>query len=355
VYSIYSERITKLLHTFEISKPIFGIPSNYVATPRLVAEVSRVGGLGVIPAGFMYPEEIAAFVSQVREITVAPIGVELFAPQAFQNADEKSLALLDRSMTDIRAGYGLKPVRPIRPLNFEEQFRAVLNLNIPVLGVSLGGLREPYMEELEAKGVRTYGVASNFRDARVLRSSGVNAIVAKGWEAPGLLSCCEVPEEDSQIGSFTLFEECCRAMDIPVLACASILTQNMVRAALDLGISGIAITDALLGATEGSLSASGRTNLPYLTSHASRVTKLAYGRSARTLYSGILEDMQAAGIKPLPFPWQFMAMRDIYAHGLENGELSDAPIEFGQAAYLFTHESARSIVQTFDDWVVECL
>ena len=48
------------------------------------------------------------------------------------------------------------------------------------------------MEELEANGISVFGIASNLRDAKVLVSSGVNAVVAAGWAEEGLLSHEEI-------------------------------------------------------------------------------------------------------------------------------------------------------------------
>ena len=57
-----------------IQAPLAGGPS----TPELAAAVSAAGGLGFIAAGYKSPGALAADITRTRELTSAPVGVNLF-------------------------------------------------------------------------------------------------------------------------------------------------------------------------------------------------------------------------------------------------------------------------------------
>ena len=49
------------------------------STPALAAAVSAVGGLGFLAAGYKSPDELRADITRTRELTSAPVGVNLLA------------------------------------------------------------------------------------------------------------------------------------------------------------------------------------------------------------------------------------------------------------------------------------
>src|SRR3954447_18240771 len=57
-----------------VQAPLAGGPS----TPELAAAVSAAGGLGFLAAGYKSPGALAADITRTREITSAPVGVNLF-------------------------------------------------------------------------------------------------------------------------------------------------------------------------------------------------------------------------------------------------------------------------------------
>lgn len=72
---------------------------------------------------------------------------------------------------------------------------------------------------------RVFGLASNLRDAKVLVSSGVKAVVAVSWAEGGLLSYEEVPAYGAEVDSLALWPECARALKVPVIAAGSVMTE----------------------------------------------------------------------------------------------------------------------------------
>jgi NAD(P)H-dependent flavin oxidoreductase YrpB (nitropropane dioxygenase family) len=58
--------------------PIVQSGMGRVAGPELAAEVSRAGGLGILAALNLSPEELRAQIRRVRELTDRPFGVNLW-------------------------------------------------------------------------------------------------------------------------------------------------------------------------------------------------------------------------------------------------------------------------------------
>src|SRR5438552_17493306 len=61
-----------------IEHPIIQSGMGRVAGPELVAEVSRAGGLGILAALNLTPDELRAQIRRVRELTDRPFGVNLW-------------------------------------------------------------------------------------------------------------------------------------------------------------------------------------------------------------------------------------------------------------------------------------
>src|SRR5690554_6400998 len=79
-----------LTDKLQIKYPIIQAPmAGGVTTTELVTAVSLHGGLGMIGAGYMSPEQLLEQIQEVKEKT-ATFGVNLFVPQAV-NVDEDKI------------------------------------------------------------------------------------------------------------------------------------------------------------------------------------------------------------------------------------------------------------------------
>ena len=170
----HQNQIERVQWYFDIEKPIFCRPSFCWQTPELIAQASNSGALGVLSAGLMTPEELAENVGRIRELTDKPFAVEIF-PEQKTAFDEKKFELLNKALRPVREDLGLDDPEVPKGIDFEAQFKKILDLDVKILGVCLGGLREPYMEALEEKDVRIYGVSSNLKDSKVLKLSWLRA------------------------------------------------------------------------------------------------------------------------------------------------------------------------------------
>src|SRR3990172_2248014 len=71
---------TKLCDILGIEYPIVLAGMGGVARHRLVAAVSDAGGLGIIGAAIMGPDELREEIRKVRELTDKPFGVDILLP-----------------------------------------------------------------------------------------------------------------------------------------------------------------------------------------------------------------------------------------------------------------------------------
>ncbi len=334
-----------ITEVFNIQYPIFAIPSPLYATEELVAGASESGALGVFPSYFQTPNEIRKTVTNIRRITEKPFGILLVPPQK-KKENPKLVQYAVEALKPIRESYHLQEPNLEVP-KFDEQFQTVLELNVPVVGNCLGGFREPYMDALEERGIHSFGIASNLRDAKVLESSGVQAVVAKGWESAGLVSNSEVPNRDSLIGSEVLREECLRALRTPILVDTALHSHKKMKSFLESGCQGFALSDALIGAAETGLPPDWLELLRYTTDGSSTVSNYTYGHPARVLRNQFINELEEAEFQALPFPQQWFLMKDIFEKAKSSGRLQDYPLDFGQMGYQFPTGSVREIIEEY--------
>src|SRR5688572_12472117 len=85
-------------YVLNIKYPIIQAPmAGGVTTPELIAAVSNAGGLGMLGAGYMSPEEIQKNIQEIKQLTKNPFGVNLFIPETSelnQEEMEKAIELL---------------------------------------------------------------------------------------------------------------------------------------------------------------------------------------------------------------------------------------------------------------------
>ncbi len=71
---------TKLCDILGIEYPVVLAGMGGVARHKLVAAVSEAGGLGIVGAATMGPEELREEIRKVRELTDKPFGVDILLP-----------------------------------------------------------------------------------------------------------------------------------------------------------------------------------------------------------------------------------------------------------------------------------
>jgi nitronate monooxygenase len=146
-----------------------------VAGPELVAAVSNAGGLGILAALRLEPDDLRAQIRRIRELTPAPFGVNLWLhpgvvrPAVPESIEPGALAAAQQKLNEIRARVGLGASNAA-PGPFPElvarNFDVILDEQVPVWSIGLGNPGAEMVQRCRERGIRVMAMVTNVRDAR---------------------------------------------------------------------------------------------------------------------------------------------------------------------------------------------
>jgi NAD(P)H-dependent flavin oxidoreductase YrpB (nitropropane dioxygenase family) len=198
------------------------------------------------------------------------------------------------------------------------------------------------------RGMLVAALAGKAAHARAHAGSGVDIIVAQGYEAGG---------HTGEIASMVLVPEIVDAVgpDVPVLAAGGIGCGRQVAAALALGADGAWLGSIWLG-TEENLLATGAQGLrPALLAATSSDTvrsRIFSGKPARLLKNRWTDAWQQQGAPdPLPMPLQNLLVSDAHRRLMASGDPAVVPMPAGQIVGRITE--VRPVADVVADLVRE--
>ena len=376
---------TKLCDMLDIEYPIILAGMGGASGPTLAAAVSNAGGLGVLGAAALNPDQLRDWIEKTRSLTDKPFGVDLLLPKidlppmsgkfpisdlkAFLPAEE--LAFVDRLKEEI----GIPDVE-MPPLDVDSDMLSgakklmdvILEERVPVFASGLGN-PEYIIPQARAQGMKVIGLVGNARNARRVASSGADIIVAQGHEAGG---------HTGRIGTLALVPQVVDAVyPLPVVAAGGVGDGRGLVASLAMGACGVWVGTAFLLAHEACIDSpkDWAMNLgvdPYdleqweiddwkdkiiaATEEDTRVTRIYTGKTARFISNKFIEAWEKAGGKTLPMPLQTLLVCDVEL-GLRKGRMTDYISGFGGqiAGMLKERKSARQIVDEMVEGAIDVL
>lgn len=376
---------TKLCDMLGIEYPIILAGMGGVCGPTLVAAVSNAGGLGVLGAAGLTPDQLRDWIVKTRSLTNKPFGVDLLLPKidlppisgkfpiselkAFLPAEE--LAFVDKLKREI----GIPDVE-MPPIEVESDFlsgankqiNVVLEEQVPVFASGLGN-PESIIPRAHAQGMKVIGLVGNVRNARRVANAGADIIVAQGHEAGG---------HTGRIGTLALVPQVVDAVHpLPVVAAGGVGDGRGLVASLAMGACGVWVGTAFLLAHEACIDSPKDwiTNMgvdPYdleqweinhwkdkiieATEEDTQVTRIYTGKTGRFIKNKFIEAWEGAGGKTLPMPLQTLLICEAEL-GLRKGRMSDYISEFsGQiAGMLKERKSAKQIVDEMVEGAISIL
>lgn len=182
---------------FGIKYPIIQGGMIWCTGANLVATVSNAGGLGLLGAGSMYPDQLEAEIKKCFELTNKPFGVNL----------------------------------PLLYPNIEEHILLIEKYRVPVVFTSAGSPKK-YTERLKASGIKVAHVVSSSAFALKSQEAGVDAVVAEGFEAGG-------HNGREETTTLCLIPSVVETVSIPVIAAGGISCGKSMLAAMSLGAQGV--------------------------------------------------------------------------------------------------------------------
>ena len=341
-----SEKLTSLL---AIEAPLIAAPMMGVTTAEMTAAFSNAGGLGVMPCGIMQGSEILETVKKIKALTDKPFALNLRVPGREKENEEATKALFD-ALEPLRYELGVEH-RLATIADFEEQFEAVLQADVPVVSFSFGGPREVYAEALEARKIIMMGAVNSTREAKVLKTAGCSVIIAQGAEAGGPRQYFENPPQGSQVGLTALLPPVVRVSgEIPVVAAGAMMSAQAVTAAMTMGACGAVLGSLLLRSEESAWPKSLKDQIAWCDDASTRLSDIGTGRLTRIIPTGIIEALSEAGLAVSPYPGQLRVLAPIFEAAVAQNRGDLLEMALGQAAQLAPQGGTCAIVtKLFDE------
>ncbi len=195
---------------FGIKYPIIQAGMVWCSGWRLAAAVSNAGGLGLIGAGSMYPEVLREHIRKCKQATHQPFGVNI--PLLYPDIDQLMEILVAEDIKIVFTSAG-------NPATWT-----------------------PFLKE---KGMTVVHVVANTKFAMKAAESGVDAIVAEGFEAGGHNG----REETTTMCLVPMLKE---VVNLPIIAAGGMASGKSMLAAFALGADGVQIGSRFAVAEESS-------------------------------------------------------------------------------------------------------
>jgi enoyl-[acyl-carrier protein] reductase II len=187
-------RITELIG---IKYPVIQGAMTWVSFPPLVAAVSNAGGLGILGAAFMVPEELRDNIRQIKDLTDKPFGVNII------------------------------PENP----ELEQLLDTIIEEKVAVASYGKGNPQR-IIERTKPHGVINLPTMGSLRHAVRAEQDGAHAVIVQGTEGGG---------HTGHVATSVLVPLATGKVKIPVVAAGGFGDGRGLAAALALGAEGIAM------------------------------------------------------------------------------------------------------------------
>lgn len=305
---------TRICDMLGVEQPIFAFSSSV----DVVVAVCLAGGVGVLGATRMFPDEIAAGLADIRaRVGSRPFGVDLVLPQGMPERNnrediEAQLPPGHRAFVDHlwekyevpRDGQAGPRSRFVRSGEMaRRQVDVVLASEANIFAMGIGSPPE-FMAAAKATGKRIVSLVGSPKHARRALDVGADILVAQGHDSGA---------HTGPIGTFSLVPQVTRiAGDVPVLAAGGVATGDHIVAAIAMGAVGVWVGTAWLVTREAGTPPALMQKLLTANSEDTVVTRAVSGKTNRQLRTAYTEEWEAADAPvPLKMPYQDILVGDL--------------------------------------------
>lgn len=306
---------TAVSDIFGIDLPIFA----FSHCRDVVVEASRAGGMGILGAAWMTPDELEVSLKWIDErVQGKPYGVDVVFPGTFAALEDERdpeqilpkehrefvRHLLDEAgIPPLPAGdakvFGREHAEKMKmtPRDSERSLHIALTHPVKFVVGAMGVPPKHIVELVHSHGIKVGALVGSVDHAIKQKAAGTDILIAQGSEAGGHVG---------KVSSMVLWPQLVDAVaPMPVLAAGGIGRGRQFAAAMALGAAGIWCGSIWLGAVESELSPAMKERLFNSKSEDAVVSRALTGKPCRILKSGYTEAWDAGqGPKPLNFPLQ---------------------------------------------------
>lgn len=294
------------LQRLGIEHPILLAPmAGSGGTPELAAAVSNAGGLGAWGGAYSKPEEIAATIRRLRQLTSRPFNINLFAGgyETDRGIDpQPMLGIMAEAHSKLELPPPVLPPVPSSP--FDAQLEAVLEERPPVFSFTFGVPLPAQIAALKQRGILISGTATTVQEARHLELAGVDAIVLQGAEAGAHRGTFLAAFEPSMVPLATLVAECRAAVQVPLTASGGLMDGRDIAAVMKLGAAAAQLGTAFLPCPESGAPDAYKRALLGTRNDATVITRAFSGRPARGIKNAFIAMAEGKENSILPFRQQ---------------------------------------------------
>lgn len=339
----------RLCNLLKIEHPVIQAPMAGSATPELAAAVSNAGGLGSLGCAEMLQDELHSAVRQVRAGTNCPFNLNFFVHPAPRTSPAVLAQAIDRLLpyyAELSLAAPRDGLPKMGPGFDDAKLELVLAIRPPVVSFHFGVPCAAVIAKLKEAGIVLLSTATTVAEARRLAASGIDAVIAQGWEAGGHRGSHVPTDPCDGVGTVALVPQVVDAVDLPVIAAGGIADGRGIAAAFALGASGVQIGTGFLSCHEAGTDAARRALIRSASDMDTMVTDAFSGRAVRvkrTRYALEMEKRRA----PLPdFPSMYALTAPLW--GTENAMQNEdfAFHIYGQAASLNRELSAAELMRS---------
>jgi len=336
--------------TLGIDYPILQGPfGGGLSTVALTASVSNSGGLGGYGAYTLSAADIFSIDRQIRAATGKPYNLNLWVSDADAPSTEITDTQYERAQAAF-AGYfeALDIPFPEKPAPFQSRFQnqlqAVLDIRPKVFSFMFGLLPPDVLEQCRRRNIKTIGAATTLDEALALENSGVDMILASGFEAGGHRPSFLASAESSVTGTFALVQLIRARVKIPVIAAGGIANGRGVAAALTLGADAVQMGTAFLACEESGATSLHRDMLFSDQAKYTTLSKAFTGRLGRGIANRITKELAGKEASILPFPSQSAFMSSLRKAAIEQQKRDMIYFWSGQIAPLLQYRNAAALM-----------
>ena len=275
---------------------------------RLASAVSNAGGLGLIGAGSMSPEVLEEHILKCKAATDKPFGVNV----------------------------------PLIYSQVEKQLEIILREGVKIVFTSAGN-PATWTPMLKSHGITVVHVVANLKSALKCEQTGVDAVVAEGFEAGG-------HNGKEETTTFALIPLIRKAIQLPLIAAGGIATGRGMLAAMVLGADGVQVGSRFVASAESSAHPAFKQKILEAGDGGTLLSlkKVIPVRLIRNSFFEQVKQMEDAGASPEEL--KTLLGKGRAKLGMFEGNTDEGELEIGQVASLISEiMPARVILEEIVD------